>query len=484
MNGCKAQQALKVGSGCIMQATASAYCSCWLICFWQRGWQRKKQFTGIAWNMGSGYSRKLDSREFTNRHPVMKHKEGTATVKIDDRMPFAFASEFCSGKRDRERKGTAAIGSTCSAHHSRINHVREKVTVRRRQPVQTEPVVPLPALPSRPHPCREERERSLSARFRASGASMPTCQRLVTAAKRKEERTALLPLARRRRLPQDDGHQKPGPLKRRAFRRLEEKGHPRVSARTVGRALSAAGFIRQYPARKPLLTERHKRLRLEWCLQHQLWTEEDWGRVVFSDESSLVFRPYRQKLLVLVGGTPLPAEQIVKFPPKLMIWGGISMRGATPVASIAGTVDSDAYQRILSGYLLPTMGTLYPEGFILQQDNAPCHVSRSSKKFYEEHGIEVLPWPPQSPDLNPIENLWGIIKKDFAPQARTTVAEWKECGRGSHSSATSRSFSRCPAEFRPASRPPAVTQNINLCNLLHNFVCKEKSFKSRLKKGC
>ena len=79
------------------------------------------------------------------------------------------------------------------------------------------------------------------------------------------------------------------------------------------------------------------------------------------------------------------------------------------LAHITGKINLVVYQNVLLDYLVPTMSLLYPDGFVLQQDNAPPHVSCSSKAFFDAHKIEVMDWPAQSPDFNPIENWSGIL---------------------------------------------------------------------------
>jgi transposase len=61
--------------------------------------------------------------------------------------------------------------------------------------------------------------------------------------------------------------------------------------------------------------------------------------------------------------------------------------------------------------MLPTL--LANNDGIFQHDNAPTHTARIIRDLLQELGIEVMNWPPYSPDLNPIENLWALLKAEI-----------------------------------------------------------------------
>ena len=66
---------------------------------------------------------------------------------------------------------------------------------------------------------------------------------------------------------------------------------------------------------------------------------------------------------------------------------------------------------ILRSSLLPFIKDVYPDGHRFAQDNDPKHCSKIAKRFYHQEGIKWWTTPPESPDLNPIENLWHELKE-------------------------------------------------------------------------
>ena len=100
-----------------------------------------------------------------------------------------------------------------------------------------------------------------------------------------------------------------------------------------------------------------------------------------------------------------------KHPIKVHVWAGISMRGRTGICIFEGIMDAYMYIDILDKTLLPFLTEVYPDGHRFVHDNDPKHKSGVTTKFIENKHINWFPTPPESPDLNPIENLWHELKE-------------------------------------------------------------------------
>ncbi len=115
----------------------------------------------------------------------------------------------------------------------------------------------------------------------------------------------------------------------------------------------------------------------------------------------------------------------VKFPQSVMIWGAMSSAGVGPLCFLKTNVTASVYQNFLDHFMLPFADQLFKDAdFIFQQDLAPAHTAKSTKSWLNDHGVGVLDWPANSPDLNPIENLWGIVKRKMRNE--TKKCRWAE----------------------------------------------------------
>ncbi len=102
----------------------------------------------------------------------------------------------------------------------------------------------------------------------------------------------------------------------------------------------------------------------------------------------------------------------MKFPQSVMIWAAMSSAGVGPLCFLKSTVNAVIYQEILEHFMFPSADKLYGEAdFIFQQDLAPVHTAKGTKSLFNDHGVNVLDWPANSLNLNPIDNLWGIVKR-------------------------------------------------------------------------
>lgn len=297
-----------------------------------------------------------------------------------------------------------------------------------------------------------------------------------------------------------------------------------ISSTTVLRILKKAGFRKTKPTRKPGLTKKMKQDRLQWCLEHQHWTLEDWKNVIWSDETAVVlnhrrggYRIWRKSDEAFVRScirerwkgysefmfwgcfsydkkgpshcwTPetsaerrLAEKEVAEMNEKLEpvlreeweLQNGIrrlalhGLPGPKPTWTFntktgkltrgsKGGIDWYRYQKkILLPKLIPFAKECLVDrpSTIVQEDKAPSHSHHVQARIYDLHHVQRLLWCGNSPDLNAIEPVWPLMKrqttKKGAPKSRAEgIKVWEKCWRDIPQEKLQRFVERIPVHIQ------------------------------------
>lgn len=204
-----------------------------------------------------------------------------------------------------------------------------------------------------------------------------------------------------------------------------------ASTSTLSRRLRKEIGLKSYkPAKKPKLTPAMAKKRLAFARRHAHFTAMDWENIMWSDETTIEQFGTRVRHIRRPKGeryNPRYIVQTMKHPLKQMIWGCMSSRGRGGLFFLPRDTNMNGitYLNLLKDKLEQHMNIHYVNTFM--HDGAPCHRSKIVTQWLESKFIRVLEWPGNSPDCNPIENLWTILKDHVASMRPTSLEHLKDC---------------------------------------------------------
>ena len=185
------------------------------------------------------------------------------------------------------------------------------------------------------------------------------------------------------------------------------------------------------PKKTSRLLKWRRNARLKFVRQNKEKKNSFWEKVLWTDETKIELfgHNYWNHVRRKDGEDYSPKNTVptVKFGGgSIMIWGCFSVKGVDKISVMDGKMNAQKFKQILQENFISSVENLeLPSDYIFQQDNDPKHTGKSMKKWLSENNVNVLQWPSQSPDLNPIGNLWRFLKIQIRKRAPVNINNLK-----------------------------------------------------------
>lgn len=213
-----------------------------------------------------------------------------------------------------------------------------------------------------------------------------------------------------------------------------------VTSRTIRYALNSEGLHGRVPRKKPYISETNRKKRLAFAREYVQKPLSFWENVVFSDESKFnLFGSDGRRTIWRHRNEALKKQNVLTTVKHggghVMVWGCVFYHGVGNLVRIEGNLNAEGYVNILRRNLRVSVEKMgIQDQYYFQQDNDPKHTARRTKEWLIFNVPRQLHTPPQSPDINIIENLRHALDQNVRKHHITSghhliqllVQEWEQ----------------------------------------------------------